>query len=61
MFRRLLQTSCGAYEIMYWDLATGQCYKGSSDSVESDTNWRHWSLTLGFPVMGIWPAETRNA
>ena len=49
----LLQTSCGAYEIMYWDVRTGLRYKGSQDSIESDTQWHTWTLTLGFPVMGI--------
>ena len=27
--------------------------KGSQDSIESDTQWHTWTLTLGFPVMGI--------
>lgn len=49
----LLQSSCGAYEIMYWDVAAGKRYRGAQDSVESDTRWQDWSLTLGFPVMGI--------
>lgn len=50
---RLLQSSCGAYEIMYWDMTTNLRYKASQDSIESDTKWHDWSLTLGFPVMGI--------
>lgn len=50
---RLLQSSCGAYEIMYWDTKSGYRYKASQDSIESDTQWHDWSLTLGFPVMGI--------
>ena len=38
---------------MYWDARTGLRYKGSQDSIESDTQWHTWTLTLGFPVMGI--------
>ena len=48
----LLQTSCGAYEIMYWSVAEGKRYRGAQDSVESDTRWQDWSLDAGLPGHG---------
>jgi Ca2+-binding EF-hand superfamily protein/WD40 repeat protein len=55
---RVIQSNCGAYEIMYWDAESGQPILSSTDTVEADTNWSSWTCVLGFPVMGVWPEYT---
>lgn len=52
---RLLQSTCGAYELIYWDVASGKMLRSLDDKVESDVEWYTFTLTLGFPMMGIWP------
>jgi WD40 repeat protein len=51
---RLLQSTCGANEILYWDVAEGKQLLSSNDCIEGDTNWESESCHLGFAVMGIW-------
>mmetsp|Transcript_7038 Transcript_7038/g.24793 ORF Transcript_7038/g.24793 Transcript_7038/m.24793 type:complete len:420 (-) Transcript_7038:24-1283(-) len=51
---RVLQSTCAGYEILYWDVEQGKRFSSTHDSVESDTLWASWTLTLGFPVMGVW-------
>jgi len=51
---RLLQSSCAAHEILYWDIAQGRQLLSSQDCVEADTDWATESCHLGFSVMGIW-------
>ena len=55
---KVLQSNCGAYEIIYWDARRGKPIMSSRDSVEADTKWSTWTCVLGFPVMGIWPEYT---
>jgi WD40 repeat protein len=55
---RVLQSNCGAYEIIYWDAATGRPILSSTDTVEADTQWKDWTCVLGFPVMGVWSEGT---
>ena len=55
---RLLQSNCGAYEILYWDVATGRQVRSTRDSVEADTDWHTFTCVLGFPCMGIWQPES---
>ena len=55
---RVLQSSCGAYEILYWDVEKGCTFRSTKDSVESDTAWASFTLTLGFPVMGIFGRDS---
>jgi microtubule-associated protein-like 6 len=50
----LLQSTCGAYEILRWDVESGKQLR-SDKSLESDVDWHTYTCTLGFPVMGIWP------
>lgn len=54
----LLQSTCGAYEILYWDVSSGKQLLSSTDNVESDTIWNSFTCPLGFPVMGIWPLNS---
>lgn len=55
---RVIQSTCGAYEILYWDVKSGAQMRSTYDSVEVNTDWHSWTCTLGFPVMGIWPLYT---
>ena len=48
--RRILQSTCASYELLYWDPTTGrQVLKN-----QRDTAWDTWTCALGFPVMGVW-------
>lgn len=47
----LVQSNCGAYEVLYWDAKTGR----QACSSQRDTRWAKWTCTLGFPVMGVFP------
>lgn len=55
---KLLQSTCGGYEILYWDVDKGIQVNSTHDSVESDTDWHDWTLTLGFPVMGVFAPDS---
>jgi microtubule-associated protein-like 4 len=35
----LIQSTCGSYEILYWDVASGKQLLSSMDSLEADTKW----------------------
>jgi WD40 repeat protein len=50
----LLQSNCGAYEVLYWDAKTGKQLRSTRDNIESNALWDEWTCVLGFPVMGIW-------
>lgn len=49
----VLQSVCNAYETMYWDVESGR----QAMQNQRDQAWATWTAKLGFPVMGIWPAE----
>jgi WD40 repeat protein len=57
----VLQSNCAGYEILYWIADTGRQIRSSVDTVEADTDWATWTCVLGFPVMGVWPAQSTNA
>ncbi len=48
---QLLRSTCGAYELLYWNVASGKQFVGSTVDVAFSTE----TCPLGFPVMGIWP------
>ena len=61
-----LQTTCGAYELLFWDVRgpkNGAYTKKKPQKVRQQTNatamrdvdWATWTVTLGWPVQGIWP------
>eukprot|EP00948_MAST-09A_sp_MAST-9A-sp1_P000368 g368.t1 len=52
---RVLQSNCGAYNIIYWDPHRCKPLSSTRDTVEADTIWDSWTCVLGFPVLGIWP------
>jgi microtubule-associated protein-like 6 len=47
----VLQSSCQAYELLYWDGLRAEQLR----SDQRDRAWQTWSCTVGWPVMGIWP------
>lgn len=52
---RVIQSTCGAYELLFWDVLSGKQLLSTFDSLEADTEWDTHSCVLGFNVMGIWP------
>lgn len=46
----VLQSSCAACELLYWDGRTGRQVRFN----QRDTCWATWTSLLGFPVMGVW-------
>jgi microtubule-associated protein-like 6 len=53
---KVLQSNCGAYELLFSDPNTGG--QITSASSVKDTDWATWSCTLGWPVQGIWPVNS---
>lgn len=50
---KYIQSCCSGYEILFSDANTGaQIVDGPSKLLE--TEWHTWTLTLGWPVIGIW-------
>lgn len=52
-----LQTTCGANELLYWDVEA-QCQNKSGSSELRDCVWNTWTIPFGWPVIGIWEAGT---
>jgi hypothetical protein len=55
---RLLQSNCGAYELLYWDVLAGKQLTGNSGLALGDTRWKSQTCVLGFGLMGIWAPNT---
>lgn len=50
-----LQSNCGGYELLFWDLSgSGQHMPGGATALR-DEKWATWTCVLGWPVQGIWP------
>lgn len=48
-----LHSTCGAYELLYWDInSKKQDTSGASNF--RDEKWNTWTTILGWPVQGIW-------
>lgn len=48
----LLQSTCGAYELLCWDATQGKLHTAVN---LADVRWKTHNCLLGFNVMGIWP------
>ncbi|KAL5260262.1 hypothetical protein ACHWQZ_G010400 [Mnemiopsis leidyi] len=50
---KVLQTTSGDYEHLFWDATNGDQITSTKDM--RDVNMATYTCTLGFPVCGIWP------
>ncbi|XP_063679108.1 titin-like isoform X5 [Bolinopsis microptera] len=50
---KVLQTTSGDYEHLFWDATSGDQITSTKDM--RDVNMSSYTCTLGFPVCGIWP------
>jgi len=48
-----LQSTCGAYELLFWNIQNGQQMTGGATALK-DEKWATWTCVLGWPVQGIW-------
>jgi len=48
-----IQSNCGAYELMFYNVADGS-HNNSPSSVKN-VDWSTWTCVLGWPVQGVWP------
>ena len=48
-----LQSNCGAYELLFWDVKRGR--RQTSAGAMRDVKWDTFTCILGWPVQGIWP------
>ncbi|CAG9325772.1 unnamed protein product [Blepharisma stoltei] len=50
-----IHSNCGAYELLFWDGNSGR-QNTSGASALKDEEWNTWTLVIGWPVQGIYPA-----
>jgi len=50
-----IQSTCGAYEILFFDAQTGSQMTSGASALR-DEQWANWSSRLGWPVQGIYPS-----
>lgn len=48
----IIHSTCTSYELLFWDVNTGKQITGGATSTR-DEDWATWSLTLGWPVQGV--------
>ncbi|KAH8091497.1 hypothetical protein JL720_5804 [Aureococcus anophagefferens] len=53
----ILQTNDAAHEVLFWDVARGGKQITNAYSLRN-TQWASWTCALGWPVQGIFDAET---
>lgn len=57
--QRTLRSTCGAYELLYWDVGSGKQLLHTEELLlAGDGQWHTHTCVLGFEIMGIWPAHT---
>ena len=47
-----MHTTCGAYELLFWNIETGKQETAGATKF-ADEQWAQWSTPLGWPVKGI--------
>ena len=52
-----MQSTCGAYELLFWDLSSGKQITSGATMLR-DERWATWTCNLGWPVQGIYPKCT---
>ncbi len=50
---KVIQSACSAYEILFSDTSTGSHITNGATSLKDET-WDSWTLSVGWPVLGIW-------
>lgn len=44
-----LHSTCGAYELLFWDINSGKQLPGGATAFK-DEKWATWTVPLGWPV-----------
>jgi hypothetical protein len=52
----IIHSTCTSYELLFWDVTTGRQITNGA-TMTRDTEWATWSLSLGWPVQGIFEPE----
>mmetsp|Transcript_3035 Transcript_3035/g.4634 ORF Transcript_3035/g.4634 Transcript_3035/m.4634 type:complete len:1138 (-) Transcript_3035:82-3495(-) len=55
---KFIRSTCGAYELLFWDVTSGKQSLSSFDTLEADASWHTSTCILGFNLMGIWPKHS---
>jgi len=55
MDSNVIQSTCGAYELLFFDAHTGTQQTGGATAFR-DEPWANWTSRIGWPVQGIYPA-----
>ena len=50
MDNQLIRSTCGGYELLYWEVAAGRQILSSLDNIEGDTLWSTNTCIFGFEV-----------
>eukprot|EP00358_Blepharisma_japonicum_P000739 CAMPEP_0202945300 /NCGR_PEP_ID=MMETSP1395-20130829/6288_1 /ASSEMBLY_ACC=CAM_ASM_000871 /TAXON_ID=5961 /ORGANISM="Blepharisma japonicum, Strain Stock R1072" /LENGTH=210 /DNA_ID=CAMNT_0049645147 /DNA_START=638 /DNA_END=1267 /DNA_ORIENTATION=+ len=50
-----IHSNCGAYELLFWDGNSGRQNTSGATALK-DEEWNTWTLVIGWPVQGIYPA-----
>ena len=48
----IIHSTCSSYELLFWDVNTGKQITAGATSTR-DEDWATWSLSLGWPVQGV--------
>lgn len=57
MSASVLKSTCGAYELLFWDAETGRQMTSGATEMR-DAEWATYTTPLGWAVQGIWPGRS---